>query len=55
MKILKIVMIISDPETIEEYYDEDDEIIIDDLLKEEILLDHIDAEYKILREENNGN
>ena len=51
MKPLKIIVTISDPETIAEYYDEDDDIIIDDLLKEEILLDHVNAEYEILREE----
>lgn len=34
MKALKIIITISDPETIAEYYDEGDDIIIDDLLKE---------------------
>lgn len=49
MKTLKIIVTISDPETIAEYYDEADDIIIDDLLKEEILLDHANAECEVLR------
>ena len=51
MKTIKIIATITDPETIADYYDEADGIILDDFLGGgKNLLDTVNAKYAVVRE-----